>query len=77
MIRASKIMGLLGQLQYILLSVSFSMYSMILLSSSSAVIMLILVWLFLLFLLLKIQNHSDSHEAQIELILYQRKRCKN
>ena len=42
MIRASKIMGLLGQLQYILLSVSLSMYSMILLSSNSAMLMLII-----------------------------------
>ena len=73
----SKIMGLLGELQYILLSVSLSMYSMILLNSNSAMLMPILVRLFLLFLLWKIQNHSDFHEAQIELILYQRKRCKN
>ena len=42
MIRASKIMGLLGQLQYILLSVSLSMYSVILLSSNSAMLMLII-----------------------------------
>lgn len=70
-------MGLLGELQYILLSVSLSMYSMILLNSNPAMLMPILVRLFLLFLLLKIQNHSDFHEAQIELILYQRKRCKN
>ena len=35
-------MGLLGQLQYILLSVSLSMYSMILLSSNSAMLILII-----------------------------------
>lgn len=70
-------MGLLVELQYILLSVSLSMYSMILLNFNSAMLMPILVRLFLLFLLWKIQNHSDFHEAQIELILYQRKRCKN